>query len=1140
MDAPVNLPTRPQQLKRLCDMPSALHEGRAARLARLRRRRLVRRVSAGVLIFLLVIVLAAGAALVAGPVPLPVGAGPIAAALDARLGAGTRTAIGRLSVGLGTHGLRIELDDLVVRRAAGGPIVAAAERISAELDLAALLGGQLAPRAFTIADPIIAVSYDRLAGLRLGFAAPQPPQAAAAMAAPQRQTGTVAQLLDERLAALDEGLARLLPGTGPVSGVIQGGALVIEERGSGELRTIKRIEATAARNAAGVLRIDASAVGRAGRFAFLAERAPRPGGGADIRLRADDISLVDLLPAPQIGRGYFYAGMPAHLSAAIQRAADGSIGQARAVLDVDSGYLRIGREAATLVDEGRLELLFDPDAQAITIAPSGFVVGGTRAVFIGRADLSEPLAEGVPYEIRSGNIIAAPRDTDLPPMEVGGIDIAGRIRPLEQLATIDRFVVDTLAGSLNLAATFGYAPGNPTLTLALDADIRGLEVVKQLWPFFIAPRTRRWVIGHVATAERVTGELELAYGPDEFRAVTADIEMPAESLAGHFTFVRPTIEPFEDYPAIALDQVDLDLTGARAEARLVGRAEAKVAAGAPVTASSARFVASRLGIPDPDGYLELKASGPVAALGALIEAGPLKTLSAAGVPVDGLSGDATLDLSIAFPLREEVAYADVELKAQAELIGFASRKPLFGHSLDRANLAIAVEPRNVSVHGEALVDGVPATIDVTRDPRTDAGGIAITAALDDAARRRLGLDLGDTVEGTISVSTADVLSPNSQRFTVDLTNARLSLPVGGWTKPVGRPGEARFELVDTEDGKLVRNVAISAGGLEIRGEMRFDEDGRFLAADLPVLRLASGDSASATIRRSGNGLAVRVRGQGLTLPGTLLDLMDGSGTDRSPQDLSIDIDLASLSVAGRRVRDLALEFRESDGSVEAFSLKGVLTGGGAVTGRMEARPGTGQIVVQSTDAGELLRILGIYERIGGGQLTFTSTPPTRDRSTLGRLIITRFNIIDDPSLGRLIASGPASADPRSNSRPLPPTAFSGSAVRFDQLSVVFRKTDQTLVMEDGVIRGPMVGATVSGAIDLARRTMALRGTYVPAYGLNNLFNRVPVLGALLGGRNEGLLGVTFAINGPLDQPVLSVNPISVLAPGVFRKIFEFR
>ena len=68
--------------------------------------------------------------------------------------------------------------------------------------------------------------------------------------------------------------------------------------------------------------------------------------------------------------------------------------------------------------------------------------------------------------------------------------------------------------------------------------------------------------------------------------------------------------------------------------------------------------------------------------------------------------------------------------------------------------------------------------------------------------------------------------------------------------------------------------------------------------------------------------------------------------------------------------------------------------------------------------------------------------------------------------------------------------------------------------------------------------MNLGGTFVPLFGVNNLFSQVPLLGPLLGGgRHEGLLGLNYKITGSAANPELNVNPLSVLAPGFLRQIF---
>ena len=62
---------------------------------------------------------------------------------------------------------------------------------------------------------------------------------------------------------------------------------------------------------------------------------------------------------------------------------------------------------------------------------------------------------------------------------------------------------------------------------------------------------------------------------------------------------------------------------------------------------------------------------------------------------------------------------------------------------------------------------------------------------------------------------------------------------------------------------------------------------------------------------------------------------------------------------------------------------------------------------------------------------------------------------------------------------------------------------------------------------------------MPAYFLNTLIGKIPLLGELItGGKDEGLFGVTYKITGSYDHPNISVNPLSALTPGLIRKIFS--
>jgi hypothetical protein len=113
-------------------------------------------------------------------------------------------------------------------------------------------------------------------------------------------------------------------------------------------------------------------------------------------------------------------------------------------------------------------------------------------------------------------------------------------------------------------------------------------------------------------------------------------------------------------------------------------------------------------------------------------------------------------------------------------------------------------------------------------------------------------------------------------------------------------------------------------------------------------------------------------------------------------------------------------------------------------------------------------------------------------------------------------------------------------VAFLRTQVEFNRTPGRFNIREAVIYGPSIGATVDGVLDFANNNVHLRGTYVPAFGLNNLLGQLPILGLFLGGPKEGLIAITFEVVGPVSGPTLRVNPMSAAAPGFLRKLFEFR
>jgi hypothetical protein len=57
--------------------------------------------------------------------------------------------------------------------------------------------------------------------------------------------------------------------------------------------------------------------------------------------------------------------------------------------------------------------------------------------------------------------------------------------------------------------------------------------------------------------------------------------------------------------------------------------------------------------------------------------------------------------------------------------------------------------------------------------------------------------------------------------------------------------------------------------------------------------------------------------------------------------------------------------------------------------------------------------------------------------------------------------------------------------------------------------------------------------------VNSILGRTPVIGDLFVGREgEGVVALAYHVTGAVDAPTIAVNPLSALAPGFLRRMFD--
>jgi hypothetical protein len=114
----------------------------------------------------------------------------------------------------------------------------------------------------------------------------------------------------------------------------------------------------------------------------------------------------------------------------------------------------------------------------------------------------------------------------------------------------------------------------------------------------------------------------------------------------------------------------------------------------------------------------------------------------------------------------------------------------------------------------------------------------------------------------------------------------------------------------------------------------------------------------------------------------------------------------------------------------------------------------------------------------------------------------------------------------------------GPGLGFSKLIAPFQLTDDAVELADARAFSSSLGLTAKGRIDFAAQQMDMQGTIVPAYFFNSLPGRIPLIGKLFSPeRGGGLFAASYTVRGPLEDPAVSVNPLTALTPGFLRGLF---
>jgi hypothetical protein len=200
---------------------------------------------------------------------------------------------------------------------------------------------------------------------------------------------------------------------------------------------------------------------------------------------------------------------------------------------------------------------------------------------------------------------------------------------------------------------------------------------------------------------------------------------------------------------------------------------------------------------------------------------------------------------------------------------------------------------------------------------------------------------------------------------------------------------------------------------------------------------------------------------------------------------------------------------------------GRINGGGAVQGTVTPSERGNVVRIVSEDAGAVMASAGIFDMGRGGSLDLTLVPRGPEGQYDGRARFSRMRVQDAPALAELLSAVSVVGLLEQ---------LNGEGLAFNSGDVTFILTPDAVEITQGSAVGASLGISFAGLYQTGGR-LDLQGVISPIYLVNGL-------GQIFSRRGEGFFGFNYALSGSVDAPKVSVNPLSVLTPGMFREIFR--
>lgn len=869
-------------------------------------------------------------------------------------------------------------------------------------------------------------------------------------------------------------------------------------------------------------------------------------------------TVRDLVPATLAGAAPPLAlmqmiDMPLAGDATVELSTDGNVEGAQVAIEAASGHiLHADLDQAFSLTAALFKLKYDGNARSWELLPSPVKWPEGSVVYTGSA--KDVAAKDQPahwqFSLDGKNGVLEAPSFGVAPVQMDVWTANGTLVPRKGLLQISeaRFT----GGGGDVAVSLVSQPGKVGQSTRADVALSAmpLATLKALWPMAVAKGARSWVGENVTAATFNGGTISYLTG-DFVDAASVKPGEKRELLSGSLQIADAQFVPLKGMAPIAAPAGVVSLDNNALEVT-VPEAAVVLSDDRRVPIKTGRLFTENVLIHRPVADITFATQSALGPFLETVEQLPVRAVrESAPFPKAG-EGKVDAQLTIKLPLVSELNADDVTVEGKAKITDGRFGKVGGQFDIQGFTLALDLTSTALDAKGDLLVNGVPGKIvgqrvfGVTSDQQPP---MKVTAKLDEADRTQLGLDINDIVRGVvpveISLQKAGRVEP-AIKVRADLTNAEIALEPVAWKKPPGKQAFVEAEIVSGKTQKTeLQNFKVSGDDIAVEGWVGIGADGRMREFLFPAfsLNVISRLELQGTL---GSDDIWSIKANGPTFDGrdvfkSLFSVGDGGSAKSKPgkssRGTNLSVDIGNV-IGGNdlSLRGFKMKLSTRNEKLSAFEARGTLDGGTPLTAMLEQSTGARRMLVESPDAGQVMKLIDFYPNLQGGRLRLEVNLDGKGAAEkTGILWVDQFRILGDPIVSEVVGSADDGRPAIGGGK----NKVTREVFQFDRMRAPFSVGYGQFVLEESYLKGPLVGANLRGKVDFKTRRVNLGGTYIPLQGLNSALGGIPLLGQIISGAHgEGIFGITFAVQGPLAEPQVLVNPLSLVAPGIFREVFQ--